>query len=430
LKAAIKTSILVVALLAAGTAQAQEYNSLNTYSLYSIYGLGDLASQGFTSTSSMSGITTGVRESRQIDYMNPAGATARDSLAFVLDFGGEMRNFYSRTATTSTSYNTANFHHLAFAFGIGRFGFNAGVVPFSRVGYEIERRETDPTIIANMGDVRYLYRGENGLSQLFFNLGFNITNRIAVGLGGRYFFGNISQYYNVVGSTSSYYLNTYSSHVQRISSWAPVLGAHYTHPMDKGRKLVLGASWQPTVKLGGTKTEQSLVTSDANSAYVTQDTIYSSSGRATVNLPMQLSLGASYTVSERWMLGAEFALRDWSKTEVLNTAAGEMGLSYDLKIGGYYIPNLYDVRYFWKRFTYRGGLRYSQTPYLHKGSSVKDMAATFGVGVPAGRAGALNLGLEVGRRGSINNGLIQETYVNVSVSITILEAWFMRFRYE
>jgi hypothetical protein len=429
LKAEIKTSILVVALLAAAAVRAQD-NSLNTYSLYSIYGLGDIAPQGFTSTSSMSGITTGVRESRQIDYVNPAGATARDSLAFVLDFGGEMRNFYSRTATSSTSYNTANFHHLAFAFGAGRFGFNAGITPFSRVGYEIERREADPVIVANMGDVRYLYRGENGLSQLFFNLGFNITNRLAVGLGGRYFFGNISQYYNVINSTSSSYLNTYSSHVQRVSSWAPVLGAHYTHPMDRGRKLVLGASWQPTVKLGGTKTEQSLVSSDAYSTSVARDTIVSSSGWATLNLPMQLSLGASYTASEKWMLGAELALRDWSKTEVLNTAAGEMGLSYDLKLGGYYIPNLYDVRYFWKRFTYRGGLRYSQTPYLHNGSSVKDVAATFGVSVPAGRAGALSAGLEVGRRGNTRNGLIQENYVNVSVSITILEAWFMRFRYE
>lgn len=406
------------------SAHAQDNSSINTYSPYSMYGLGDIAQPGFTATGNMGGVTTGVRETRQIDYVNPAGASARDSLTFVLDFGGEMKNFYSKTAALSTSYNTANFHHMAIAFPIGRFGVSAGITPFSSVGYEVERRERRDDITASMGDVRYIYRGENGVNQIFFNLGFNATRRLAVGAGVRYFFGNVNHYYNVLFNSNAYYSSVYSSEVQKISDFAPTLGAQYTQPLNDKHRLVLGASWQPQVSLSGTKITQSQILS--NSGY---DTVSGSSGSSQVLLPMQLNLGASITATEKWMLGAEFNYQDWSKTQVINNT-DVMGRSYNLRLGGYYIPNRYDVRYFWKRMTYRGGLRYSQTPPLYNGNTVTDIALNAGISFPMKGAGYLNAGLEAGQRGSTAQGMVRETYITVSVGLTLFEAWFVKYKYE
>jgi hypothetical protein len=390
-----------------------------------MYGLGDIAQQGVTATGSMGGITVGVRESRQIDYVNPAGASARDSLTFVMDFGGEMRNFYSRTASQSTSYNTANFHHVAMAFPIKRLGLSIGITPFSSVGYEFERRERSDSIVANMGDVRYLYRGENGINQVFLNLGYNITKRFSVGVGARYYFGNISHYYTVQHNTSAYYNNVRSSKVQTISDFAPTLGAQYAQPLGGKRSMALGASWQPQVSLGGKQSTLSQISTDGR-----YDTAYSSSAASPVVIPMQLNLGASITTSEKWMLGAEFSYQDWSKTKVVMNNINELGSSYSVKLGGYYIPNRYDVRYFWKRITYRGGLRYSQTPFLHNGYAVKDAALNVGVSIPMRGAGYLNAGIEAGRRGATSNGMVQETYVNFSLGITLFETWFVKYKYE
>jgi hypothetical protein len=390
-----------------------------------MYGLGDIAQPGLTSTGGMGGITTGVREARRIDYVNPAGASARDSFTFVLDFGGEMRNFYSSTATRSTSYNTANFHHLALAFPIGRFGLNFGVTPFSSVGYEFERSEQNDDLVASMGDVRYLYRGEDGVNQLFLNIGFNLTQYFSAGVGVRYYFGNISHYYNVQHNTNAYYLDIRSSKVQKISDFAPVLGAQYEQPLDSRRSLTLGVSWQPQMNLSGTQSALSLVSSDSR-----YDTAYSASGASMVVMPMLLTLGASITTPEKWMLGAEFSYQDWSKTRVMNNIINELGRSYSISMGGYYIPNRYDVRYFWKRMTYRGGLRYSQTPFLHNGNTVRDIAVTAGVSMPMRGAGYLNAAIEVGLRGATTRGMVRETYVNLSVGITLFEAWFVRYRYE
>ncbi|MDR1343565.1 MAG: hypothetical protein LBK18_09995 [Prevotellaceae bacterium] len=420
-----KWTFLGVGFWIAGSVYAQDNSSINTYSPYSMYGLGDIAQPGLTATGSMGGITTGVREKRQIDYVNPAGASARDSLTFVLDFGGEMRNFYSRTASQSTTYNTANFHHLALAFPVKRIGVSLGITPFSSVGYEFERRELNDSLVASMGDVRYLYRGENGINQIFLNLGYNITQHFSAGVGVRYYFGSISHYYNVQQNTNAYYANIRSSKTQKISDFAPVLGVQYAQPLSGTRSIALGASWQPEVNLSGTQSTLSQIVGTSN----TSDTAYSSSVASSVKLPMQLNLGASITASEKWMLGAEFGYQDWSKTVVMNNP-NELGRSYSFRLGGYYIPNRYDVRYFWKRITYRGGLRYSQTPFLHNGYAVRDMSLNFGVSIPMRGAGYLNAGVEAGQRGATGHGLVQETYVNFSLGITLFEAWFVKYKYE
>ncbi|MDR2938236.1 MAG: hypothetical protein LBU92_04780 [Prevotellaceae bacterium] len=409
--------------LAAGAVFAQDNNSLNTYTPYSMYGFGDLSRPGLTATGAMAGITTGVRDARQVDFVNPAGATARDSvLNFVLDFGGELKNFYSKSAATSTSYNTGNFHHLVAAFRAGRFGVNFGVTPYSRVGYEVEKQELDSEILATTGSVRYLYRGEDGLNQLFFNLGFDITRKLAVGVGAKYFFGNLSRYYNVEYASVDFY-NTKSSSVLKLSNVVPVFGAQYTLGLGKTKHAVLGTSFQPGIDMRATEVVSSVV---YGMKYDTA--FYRSASAANVLMPMQINVGASLVSGDRWLLGADFCYQDFSKVAVMGHS--DMGASYSVKLGGYYTPNLYDVRYFHKRLTYRGGLRYERTPYQFQGHAVNDMAVTAGISMPMRGAGYLSIGAEVGQRGAISNGMVRETYVNLSLGVTLFESWFKKYQYE
>ncbi len=429
----IKSVVFLWIFFAGGAALAQENNSLNTYTPYSMYGFGDIKQQGLTGTGSMGGISTGVRDVRQIDYVNPAAATARDSvLNFVLDFGGELRNFYSKSATASSAYNTGNFHHLAAAFRMGRFGANLGVTPFSQIGYEVERRETDANIIATAGDVYYRYRGEDGINQLFLNLGFDVTKTLAVGVGVKYYFGNLSRYYNVEYTNSGIggkFYNIYSSDILKLSNFVPVFGAQYTLNFSKPeRYMVLGASFQPGINMNAKETGMSIVGVASDGITYPYDTVPGALSGVGVLMPMQLSVGASLVNTDKWMLGAEFNYQDFSKTEIMGRK--DMGASYSVKLGGYYIPNLYDVRYFLNRWTYRAGLRYSRTPFAYRGYSVNDVAISAGLSIPMRGAGYLNLGAEIGRRGTTSHGMVQETYVNFSLGITLFEAWFRKYQYE
>ncbi|MGL4364583.1 MAG: hypothetical protein ACRCSB_05220 [Bacteroidales bacterium] len=415
---------LLVSLLQSHQVYAQDNSSLNTYSPYTITGIGDIVDAGLTSTGLMGGISTAVRDSRQIDFTNPASATARDTLSFVFDLGGKLKNIYTRNNTLTTSYNTGNFQNITAAFSIWKFGINFGIVPYTQIGYEIERRELSDDIIANIGDVRYQYRGEDGFNQVFLNIGYNIISNLAVGIGGKFYFGNLSRYYNTIYNSSSYYYSTYSYNQLKVADFAPVIGAQYTLPLQTAQQIIFGLSIQPQMRL---RTTNIVLSEVYSSAYA--DTVYNSSTKGRLLMPTHLSFGVTWVSSEKWMLGTEFNYQDWSKTEVLGRS-DEMGTSYNIKLGGYYIPSFYDVRYFWKRWTYRAGLRYSQTPLMHNAYQVNDIAVTAGFSIPMRGAGMLTIGTEIGQRGKNSNNMLRETYVNFSLGLSLYEAWFVKYRYE
>ena len=63
---------------------------------------------------------------------------------------------------------------------------------------------------------------------------------------------------------------------------------------------------------------------------------------------------------------------------------------------------------------------------------------TFGMGIPVRRSNVpgvvrvntINTGLVIGRRGTTNNGLIQETYLNFYLGLTLNDKWFIKYKYR
>ena len=72
-------------------AVAQE-GAHSAYSPYSIYGIGDISKEGTAFNKGMGGTGIATRNKRFINYLNPAAVTARDSLAFMADFGLSQKN--------------------------------------------------------------------------------------------------------------------------------------------------------------------------------------------------------------------------------------------------------------------------------------------------------------------------------------------------
>ena len=79
--------------------RAQKTDALGTYTPYSMFGLGQMVFDGSSYNMSMGGIGVGIIDNRYINYVNPASITARDTLAFMLDFGLLQKNIYGRGLT-------------------------------------------------------------------------------------------------------------------------------------------------------------------------------------------------------------------------------------------------------------------------------------------------------------------------------------------
>jgi hypothetical protein len=378
----------------------------------------------------MGGVSAGVRDNRNIEMANPAGASARDSLTFVIDFGGELYNIYAASDATRSSFNSANFHHLAVAFPIWgtRCGINFGFQPYTRVGYDIEEHELRPEIISRAGDVRYQYRGEDGLSQIFLNVGYNILPQWAIGVGAKYIFGEINRYYNTLFYSNSYFFGSYANNLLQVNDLGYSIGTQYTHRLSGDRRLTLGLTVAPPVALKATESTYSVTHSLITTVEGYADTAYSNTSDRDLDVPLNVSGGISFSKPDKWLIGADFSWADWSRSNI--GSAADMGLGYDIKLGGYYIPNRYDVRYYSRRITYRAGLRYSQTPVQFNGSAIYDRAASVGLGFPLKNMGDVNLSVSFGTRGTTAGGGVRENYLYCTASITLFEYWFMKYKYD
>ena len=112
---------------------------------YTRYGFGQLSDQSFGNSKAMGGIAYGLREGLQINAANPASYSAVDSLTFLFDAGMSLQNANFQENGVKTNAKNSTFDYIAMQFRLGkRMGLTAGFLPFSTVGYNMNKTETLP----------------------------------------------------------------------------------------------------------------------------------------------------------------------------------------------------------------------------------------------------------------------------------------------
>ena len=145
--------LLSVFLIISLSVRAQE-GTYGAYSPYSIFGIGDISKEGTAYNKSMGGVGIAARNNRFINYLNPAAVTARDTLAFMADFGLVQNNKVFAQANMKSANNTFNIYDFVMTFPIWRSSaFMVGLTPYSDVGYDFSSVETDKNIIGDVGNL-------------------------------------------------------------------------------------------------------------------------------------------------------------------------------------------------------------------------------------------------------------------------------------
>ena len=150
--------------------------------------------------------------------------------------------------------------------------------------------------------------------------------------------------------------------------------------------------------------------------------------------PPSIAMGLSYTISQRWLIGADLHLDMWkyytleidtfsAKTQEMirknisdiaddNTITVSSGFSFIPA------PNLLVPKY-WETIHYRGGIRYSQLP----GKKSSEISGSLGFGFPLSGNGLLDLGLEIGKRTHDNYSNYEERFLQVIIGINGGRKW-------
>lgn len=397
---------------------------------YSIFGLGDLATKGSSYNLAMAGIGVGDRNVRAINLVNPAAVTAREAKSFLMDFGIENRNVIYKQGDVKSANNTFNMHHLAASFPIYKnSAFKLGIMPYSSVEYDFMERETRPEILAEMGDVRYYHQGKGHIYNVFLGAGATFWNKLSVGVDGQYYFGNIDRSVSTYFTTNSYYRTVITGTENLVSAFGVKFGLQYTQPFDANRELTVGATYSLATKLKGGCTEYSY--GEASTVTDTISIIKTNASMGTI--PGELAVGISYRDKEKWMVGFDYSRSDWKNSNLAATPGVDFKpvTANCFRLGMEFTPNRYDVRYFFKRWTYRAGAYRNYTYMSLNGKQVVATGLTLGFGIPVWRYyNAINLGVDIGQKGSLTNGNVRERYALITLSFNLHDIWFIKPLYN
>ena len=428
---------LVALLLHSGYLQAQTSNSLGTFTPYSMFGLGDMVRPGSSFNRSMGGIGVALRDNRYINFINPASITARDSLAFMLDFGVESQNLYHKNSLTKSAYNTFNMSHLVFSIPIyKKSAMMVGFVPFSHVGYKFEEKEQRPEYVNEMGNVVYQHYGEGSINQLFVAAALKVSKNFSIGAQWMYYFGALYRSSNVIHNSVASYSSILTNNNLILKSFSGKFGLMYEGLVTNRSVVTAGASVILPSNLTG---EVNRIATTVTGSMI--DTVYQSSLPNTqMQIPAEFSAGVAwnkryFTESNlnKWMIGFDFTYQDWTKT----TFAATPGVDWittaksSYKVGGEWTPDFFDTRYMLKHWTYRGGIYHERSYMRVNGQQIAATGVSLGVSLPVFRySNMLNVGIDVGQRGSLKDQSVQERYVLFQLSFSLYDRWFRKIKYE
>lgn len=421
--------IAAILLLSLQNTKAQDIDAVGSYTPYSFYGVGDLAHSGTSMNKAMGGIGVAVRDIGYVNPLNIASVTQRDTLSFMLNVGLLNKNIYLKDAAHTSAFNTANINNLTVSFPLkNKTAMMIGVSPYSNIGYKFRSYETNPSLVSTYGDIQYKKYGHGSIDQIFVGVGTILFKGFSFGIEGIYYFGGLNYESDIYFNSTLSMRTLQSGWKRKTTGWSAEAGLQYSYSLPDDYTLILGATYRMKSNIRGELNRYAYAIGTT-----TTDTISEVKSRSKIVVPSKFAIGATFSKSEKWMVGIDYERQDWSKTEFLATPGVNFSsqTAQSFRLGVEYIPNKYDVRYYFKRVTYRAGFHYDQSYVKFEGKSVNGYGVTFGMSFPISRLNTtLNFSVDAGKRGRNSGNLILERYINFVFSFNLHDIWFVKRKYD
>lgn len=415
---------------------------VTTQSPYSRYGVGNIKSLALPQFKAMGGISTAVYSPTgysNINMMNPA-SFAGINLTTV-DIGATATfNNLKRDGASETSFNST-LSHIALAFPVTpHSALSFGLLPYSELGYQFVNHATltNPGSTASQ-DVNYIYAGEGGLNKAYFGYGYQFGKHLRLGGNVEYIFGNLLQTRSTELVDQTNAINSRLETKNSVGGVGFSYGAQYNIPLDSKTSVTLGYSGSSSSSINSTKSfvvTQYLKDPTTGSEDTALDSLVNTQNSKTkLKLPLLHSFGISIQKYNKWLIGADYRMGKWSDLSIDNVNQ-QLQNTYGFSVGGQITPDINSIGSYFNRVDYRLGFTYDKTYVQLNNQDIKQMAITFGFGLPLASSPTrssfykMNFTTELGRRGSMTDGLLQENYINLHLGFTLNDRWFRRFRFD
>lgn len=393
---------------------------------YSFFGIGDVKFKGTHENSAMGGLAI-LPDSIHVNLQNPASYASIKLSTFTI--GGTFNATKFKSNTANEQAQRSSLDYLAVALPMKKLGLAFGLIPYSTVGYNIKKED----VVNNTARTRR-YTGKGGLNKAFLGLGYQITPRLSIGADLAYNFGRIET--NSIKSLGVDVAQNgaQETNVSELSGLSINFGAMYNAKINKKTNFYSALTFTPQSNLSSNNQRDIFsIRYLGDFTPIPVDYLDTQASKTTIKLPNKYSFGIGLGQSKKWLVGSEVTFQGSNtfsnKLNLVSTVKYESAVKYS--IGGFYIPNYNSFTSYFKKVTYRGGFRYENTGLVINNQSINDYAVTGGFGLPLGGSFSnLNFGVELGKRGTTKANLVEEKYVNVMISLSLNDKWFVKRKYD
>lgn len=403
------------------TASAQDVTSTP----YSQFGLGQLQKNNSVIQLGMGSIANGIRFENAINTQNPASYSALQWTTFEVGVFGSFLELKSNNGTAFR--NNAALSYLKVGFPISKkWGASFGLIPLSGMGYE---SKINTTLLDT--PVTQVYQGSGGLNQFYIGNAYKITENISLGINASYIFGTLDRSKANEFPDSLGFLNIRQTNSTYIGSLFFNYGIQYTKQLAGDRTLIIGLNGNPGSSLSAIRNTTSIrYYYQNNTERIIDTTQYTQDENGKVFFPMINSLGFSLGKQNKWLVGADVTLGQWTQFKIFEVNQNLQNTT-DISIGGTYIPDNMAVGNYFKNIEYRMGFNYNKSYVNILDENITQMNITLGMGLPLPKAASrINFAVEFGKRGTLNKGLIEENYIGVHAGFNFCDKWFIQRKYD
>jgi len=402
---------------------------------YARFNIGRLEPQGPFKSQGMGGTGTAMRDNTSVFYTNPASYSSFDTTSFVFDFGLDYSmNFVSNDNENYFS-DDINFDHVIMGFPIKKgWGVAIGVVPVSSGYYKMFDVviKGDPAYDPITGGYTSSFSGEGSLSNFILGTGFKLTKDLSVGANMTVLFGNLARKYQVDFSDYFNSFNNSSEENIQIGGINFDLGFQYTKLLQNDFFFSAGLSGT----LGNGYNTNYERYSYSYTAYGNRDTIsYVVDDLTKTYIPGSVRAGIALGKRNKFTAAFDFIAAEWNESE-LPGIDGYAANTRSFHLGMEYIPEKYSNFSFLRRIEYRAGTHYGDNYVIVDGEQVKEIGASFGLGIPMGLSlsdkrslSRANFMFDYTRTYGSGN-LHNENYLTFGLSFNFYDFWFVKRKYD
>ncbi len=392
-----------------------------TISPYSYFGIGDLRNNGTVENQMMGGLSM-YGDSIHINLTNPAAYSKLKLTTYTA--GISHTAFRLKSFTEQQNVGVTNLDYLSIGFPIAKnVGMGFGLMPFSSVGYNLTDVSADET-------TTNVFAGEGGLNRAYLSVGFEPIKDLSFGASVNFNFGRLE--YQRIQSVENVQFGTLDRRESRINGYDFNYAANYNPTIKDKYTLYTSVVVNTQVNLTSENTERlgsfSLVNGQEIEV-IDVDLDAVNLRNTELKIPTRTTVGLGLGENKKWFVGGEYSFQKFS--DFRNDFLGIDNVVYNdantIAIGGHFIPDYRSLSNYFKRITYRAGLRYDTTGLEVNNKEINNLGITFGFGLPLGNSFSnLNLGFEAGRRGTTDANLVEESYFKINVGLSLNDKWFIK----